>query len=319
MKPYLIDLNDPNDCIGKYVDEDRDRNFIKEHLNLLLVIPGPEEIHEVTKSVFYATNEISNHMQQVGFETMFVRGGEIEVTVRGKKCLVTGGDILHFGCYNAHRMVWLKETPWVGFFHNMNIHQPMVDKMLVNENYPELTEDEIAELYRQSYGCYYLAEPVAEEVPKSEIHEIRAPEFAFATFTHDGVTMRQKIGRWETDGMYEIWELNMEDGFHGVCGIPNPKTCIYYVTEGNVRFKVFNNEFTAPKDSIVNIPAYATHSFQSIGKSVMYDTYSSTMIFDLASEWKSYMTNSPEKLKDKDFTDALKRKYNCYITQWGRA
>jgi quercetin dioxygenase-like cupin family protein len=318
MKPYLINLNDPSDCLGKFVDEDRDRNFTKEHLTLLLTITGPEEIHEVTRSVFYKNNEISNHMQRFGFETMFVRGGEIEVTVRGKKCRVTDGDILHFGCYNAHRMVWLEDTPWLGFFHNMNICQPMADKMLVNENYPDMTEAEIAEIYRESYDCCYLAPPIAAEVPKSEVSEVRTPEFAFATFTFDGLEMRQKVGRWETDGMYEIWEFNMEDGFRAGCGEPNPKNCIYYVKEGNVRFRVFNKEFVAPKDSIVHIPPYATHSFQSDGKSVMYDTYSSTMYFDLISEWKSYEANEPEKLQDKAFIDSLKKKYNCCITEWGR-
>ena len=316
MKPYLIDLNDPNDCICKYVDFDRDRNFTKEHLDLLLTITGPNEIHEVTKSVFYKSNEISNHMQQSGFETMFVRDGDIEVTVRGRKCRVTAGDIMHFGCYNAHRMVWLEDTPWVGFFHNMNIHQPVADKMLVNENYPDLTEAEIAEIYRESYDCYYLANPIADNVPKLEIQEIRPPEFAFATFTFDGVEMRQKIGRWETNGIYEIWEFNMEDGFRIDSGKPNPKASIYYVTEGSVHFKVFNNEFIAPKDSVVHIPAYATHSFQSTGKSVMYDTYSSTMYYDLICEWKSYEAYAPEKLEDKEFVESLKKKYNCYITEY---
>lgn len=318
MKPYLINLNDPDDCLGKYVDEDRDRGFIKEHLDLLVVALGPEEVHEVTRSVFYKGNEINNHMQQFGYETMFVRGGEIEVTVRGRKCLVTDGDILHFGCYNAHRMRWLKDTPWVGFFHNMNIHQPMADKMLINENYPELTDAEIAEFYRESYDCYYLAEPVAVEVPKSEILEIRQPEFAFATFTFDGVTMRQKIGRWETNGMYEVWEFNMDDGYFTRFDNPSPKASIYYITEGNVRFKVFNKEFLAPKDSIVHIPPYAIHSYQSEGASVMFDAYGSALLHDYVSDLKSYETYEPEKLKDKGFVDSLKKKYNCYITESGR-
>ena len=317
MKPYLINLNDLNDYVKKYVDEQRDQHFIKEHLYLLLTITGPEEIHEFASSVFYKGNENHYHMQRYGYETMFVRGGAMDVTVRGRTCRVTEGDILHFGCYNAHRMVWLEDTPWLGFFHNMNICQPLEDKMLLNENRPDLTEADIDVLYWESYGVAYMPKPVTVNVPKSEVSEVRTPEFAFATFTFDGLEMRQKIGRWETDGMYEIWEFNMEDGFRAGCDKPNPKNCIYYVKEGNVRFKVFNKEFVAPKDSIVHIPSYATHSFQSDGKSVMYDTYSSTMYFDLISEWKSYEANAPEKLKDKAFIDSLKKKYNCYITEWG--
>jgi len=318
MKPYLIDLNDPNDCIGKYIDEHRDSNFVKERLDLLLMLPEPGNLHEIAKSVFYKGNENHYHMHRRGYETMFVRGGEIELTIRGMKCRVTGGDIIHLGCYNAHRMVWLQDSPWIGLFHNMYVCKSLDDKMLLNENCPDMTEAEIDESYWESYDVYYMPKPDAAEAPESGVQEVRAPGFAFATFDSDGVKMRQKVGRWETGGLYDIWELNMEDGFCGGCGKPNPKACIYYVTEGIVDFKVFDKEFRAPKESIVHIPAYATHSFKSIGNSVMYDTFSGTLIHDLASEWKSYEINAPEKLKDKEFVDALKKKYNCYITQWGR-
>jgi quercetin dioxygenase-like cupin family protein len=314
----MINLHDPDDCLAKYVDMDRDRNFIKERMDLLVEVLGPEEPHEVTRSVFYAGDEMQCHIAIRGFETMFVGDGEIEVTVRGRKCRVGKGDILHFGSYNAHRMRWLKDTPWVGFFHKMNISQPTADKMLLSENCPDMKDSDLDEIFRESYDCYYLAEPVAVEVPKSEIAEIRAPEFAFATFALDGVTMLQKIGRWETDGMYEIWELHMEDGFYVESSKPNPKACIYYVTEGNVRFRVFDNEFVAPRDSIVHLPPYAIHSFQSAGKSVMFDMTGSTMSFDLLSEWKSYEAYAPEKLKDREFVASLKKKYQCYVDGWGR-
>ena len=315
--PYLIDLNDPDDCIGKYVDMDVDVNFVKERMDLLLEILGPQETHEVTRSVFYKDNEMRCHMAKRGFETMIVGDGEIEVTVRGRRCRATKGFIFHFGAYNAHRMKWLKDTPWVGLFHNMNISQPTIDKMLLNEKCPEMSDAERAAVFGATYDLYDLAEPVVEDVSASEIYEVRPPEFAFATFSYNGLTMRQKVGRWETDGMYEIWEFNMDDGFLVGNKKPDPKPCVYYITEGNVRFNVFDDEFIAPKDSIVHIPSYGIHSFQSVGKSVMFSLMGGAMLFDLISEWRSYETYDPDKLKDKAFVDALKKKYNCYITEFG--
>ena len=316
MKPYLIDLNDPDDCIGKFVDMDHNAGFVKERMNLLLEILGHEETHEVTNSIFYKDNIAHCHMANHGFETMFVGDGEFEMTVRGRRCIATKGDILHFGTHNAHGMKWLKDTPWVGFFHKMNISQPTRAKMLLSEKCPELSDAELAEVFSASYDLIDLLDPVPVDVPKSEIYEIRPPEFAFATFEFDGLTMRQKVGRWETDGMYEIWEFNMEDDFRARDDRHDPNPCVYYVTDGSIRFKVFNDEFTATKDSIVYIPQYGMHSFQSEGKSVMFSAMGGAMFFDLISEWKAYEAKEPEKLKDEAFVSALKKKYSCCFAEW---
>ena len=316
-RKYLINLNDPDDCIGKYEDKDHNANFVKERMDLLIEMLDHDGTHEVTRSVFYEGNEAGCHMAKWGFETMFIGDGELEVTVRGRRCRSTKGDILHFGTFNAHGMKWLKDTPWIGFFHKMNICQPTIDKMLLNENCPEMSDAERAAAFSESYDLYDLAKPVVVDVPKSEIYEIRPPEFAFATFTYDGLIMKQKVGRWETDGMYEIWDFIMEDGFMAGGARPDPKPCVYYVTEGEVLFTVFKDEFIAPKDSLVHIPPYGIHSFQSIGKSSMYSVMGGVWYHDLISEWKSYEAYEPEKLKDKAFVDSLKKKYNCYLTQWG--
>lgn len=317
--PYMINLKDPDDCIGKYVDMDRDADFVKERMDLLLEILGPGETCEVTRSVFYKDNEAHCHMAKRGFETFVVGEGEFEVTVRGRRCRVSKGDILHFGSFNAHRMKWLKDTPWIGLFHNMNISQPTKDKMLLSEKCPEMNDKELADVFSASYDLYDLAPPVTTDVQKTEIYEVRPKGFAFAEFEYDGVALRQKVGRWETDGIYEIWEYDMEDGFLAGNSRPDPNPCVYYVTGGSVRFKVFDDEFIAPEESIVHIPPYGIHSFRSEGKSSLLSLKGGAMLFDLISEWKSYEANDPEKLKDAVFVGELKKKYNCYITDWGRA
>jgi hypothetical protein len=52
----------------------------------------------------------------------------------------------------------VKDTHWVGFFHKMNICQPMADKMLVSENCPDMRDSDLTSSTGESYDCYYLPE-----------------------------------------------------------------------------------------------------------------------------------------------------------------
>ena len=317
--PFLINLLDPEDCLSVHEDRDKDNDFLKERLRLILAPSGPDENNEVTDSVFFKGNEAHHHVHTRGYETFFVGDGEIELTVRGRKCHVTNGDIIHIGPWNPHRMIWLKETPWRGVFHQMNITQAMVDKMLVIDNCPDLGNDEyFLQVYRDSNQAINKPAPVAVDVPKSEITEVRTPEFAYATYQFDGITMRQKVGRWETGGVKEIWELNMEDGFYVKWGKPNPSTYVYYVVKGSVRFNVYGSEFLAPHDSIVRVPTYAIHSFRSEGKSIMYDLAGEAMMFDFLQDCESYKVYSPEKIDNREFLLELAKAYKCHVTEWGK-
>lgn len=315
--PYLINLNDPEDVIAHYIDCDRDAGFVKERMDLLVENLDYDNTHELTRSVFYPTNVMENHVAKRGCETMIVLGGEIELVSRGRRCHVTKGDIMHFGAFSSHRMHWLKETPWIGYFNKMNITRPAKDKDLLSRNCPEMTDEELADIFGESYDLYYLAEPVAVDTPKSEIETVRTPDFAFATFDIGGAILRQKVGRWETEGEFELWDVHMEPGFYASSPKPCPRPCIFYVTEGNVKFKVFNEEFEAPADSIVHLPPYAVFSFEALKKSKMYDYSIGCMLYDYLSEIKSYRVNNPEKLKDEAFVKALQKKWGCYITEYG--
>ena len=316
--PYLINLLDPEDCISVHEEIERSSGFMKERLRLILAPVGPDENHEITDSIFFKDNKAGYHIHTRGYETFFIGDGEIELAVRDKKCRITNGDIIHFGPWNGHSMKWLKDTHWRGVFHQANITQATINKMLVSNNCPDLGDDAY---YQQLYYAtsQKISKPfsVSVEVPKSEIPEVRTPDFALATFKFDGITLRMKVGRWETGGIKEIWEINLEDGFFVKWGNPNPLSYIYYVTEGRVRFKVFNDEFTAPHDSIVHIPNYAIHSFQSEGKSVMYDISGEAMTHEFLEDYTSYKTFEPEKLKDREFLFDLAKKYKCYFTEWG--
>jgi len=315
--PYLINLNDPDDIIVGYIDRDRDAGFDKESINLLVENLDFDCTHELTRSVFYENDVMENHVAKRGCETMIVGDGEIELVSRGRRCHVTKGDIMHFGAFESHRMRWLKDTPWVGYFNKMNIIQPARDKDFLSKNCPEMTDEDLANIFAESYDLYYLAEPVAVDTPKSEIENVRTPEFALAEFDVGGALLRQKVGRWETEGEFELWEVNMKAGFYAKSPKPCPKPCIFYITEGSVKFKVFNEEFVAPADSVVHLPPYAVFSFEALEDTKMYDYVIGCMLYDYLSEIQSYETFEPDKFKEGTIVKELQKKWGCYITEYG--
>ena len=316
--PYLINLNDPEDVAEHHVDQDRNAGFIKERIDLLVENIDYNDTHELTRSVFYAGDVMDNHVAKRGCETMIVLDGEIELTHRGKRCKVTPGDIMHLGPFESHRMHFLTDITWVGYFNTMNIIQPCADKELLSANCPEMTDEELADVFGVSYDLWYLKEAVAEDSPKAEVSAVREPGFAHAEFDVDGAKLRLKVGRWETAGEFELWQIVGEKGFYAVCPKPCLKPNIFFVTEGKVRFKVFNEEFVASEKNVVHLPPYAIFSYEVEENAKMYDYSIGCMRYDLLSELKSYSTYEPEKLNDPDFVAALRKKWGGYITEYGK-
>lgn len=318
--PYLTDLNDPDDCIEKFVDFDRDAGFIKERMNLIVEILEPKGTHELTYSTFYKGDYAGYHMAKFGCESMIVGPGEMEVIVRGKKTLVHEGDVMHFGVYNEHEMYWTQDTPWVGFFHNMNICAPARNKKWAADHNPEMNDKDFADVFSATYDSIGLegAMSIAPEVDKSEIAEIRDKDFALDSFEREGLLAEQKIGRWETEGMYEYWRLTMKKGFFAESSKLNPRGNVYYIQKGSVHFKIYDEEFDAFSNNIVFIPEYSKYRFTvNEDDSVMYDMYNSCLTHNLVNELNTVKALYPEKLKDKDYVESLKEKYCCYITASG--
>ncbi len=316
--PFLIDLLSKEGCVGDYEDWERDKGFIKESLTLYNFPTGPDQANELTSSIFYAGNVAASHMQKRGFETMFVNGGEIELTVRNRTCKVTAGDIIHFGSYNPHRMHFVKQTPWVGFFNRMHVSKPMVDKELLSANCPEFNDAYLTEVYRESYDVFHL-EPMSTEIlcPKETFPEVKTPEFEHERHEIEGDTMRLKIGRWESDGLFEIWEHNLRKGFYAKSAIPNVKENLFYVKSGRVGVRVFKYEFEATAENVIHIPPYGMYELEVLEDAVVFDVTGNSLLQGYISDVNYFKRCENEVLKDEARMAELRKKYNVYITEYG--
>jgi hypothetical protein len=159
--------------------------------------------------------------------------------------------------------------------------------------------------------------PVSATVPKEEVPEVRTPDRPLRVFELEGVTMKQYTGCWENNGLTELWMAELMDGFTAEFNSDDPNTDMFYIIDGEVRFKVDGEEFTATRDCIVKIPGYAPRSFTARGKAVMYDLAGLTHWLDLLEDYTSIKTTNPERLNDREAMATLKEKYNCHISSFG--
>jgi hypothetical protein len=83
--------------------------------------------------------------------------------------------------------------------------------------------------------------------------------------------MKMLTARWENGGVNELWAAEMEPGFYAEWVQYPPAPEMYYITAGEVRFRVYDEEFTAYPECLVKIPKFADHSLQVLSKAVMYD------------------------------------------------
>ena len=306
---YLIRMNDPADWV-RSVDEGT------QQVNDFILPIGPYEKNEMSDTIYHKGAAVEYHEHRVGFETFFVRDGRVECTLRGKRFILEKGDIVHIPPYVAHGFVHLEEgTVWRELFQEINMAQKIQNKNLVKNNYPGLYEDpEFQNVYQDDYRRIMRETPVPEDVPKESMHEVRTPGFAYSTYRFDGLTMRLVIGRWECNGVKEVWEAEMEKGLRIRWDAPHPDYELYYICEGSVKFQILDEEFAAGPDCLVHIPPYAKHQMEVLEDARMYDCGCPGRLLDLFEDLDSLKAYQPEKLKDAAFMKNFMYEHECWVT-----
>jgi hypothetical protein len=89
-----------------------------------------------------------------------------------------------------------------------------------------------------------------------------------------------------------------------------------YCSAGEIKFKVYDEEFTAYPECVVKIPIFASHSIQAVKKSVMYDIGGLTRWHALLQD-RSAILNDPARAGDKALMEKIKAKYGCQIMTYG--
>jgi mannose-6-phosphate isomerase-like protein (cupin superfamily) len=151
-----------------------------------------------------------------------------------------------------------------------------------------------------------------------ELEAVRNPSRPLAQYKLDGVTMNMVVARWETNGVREIWQARMDQGFHAEWNDYPLLPELFYVTEGRVKFTVYGEEYVAYEDCLVKIPRYAPHSLVAETDAAMYDLGGLSVWELFLHDYTALLKNDPEKAKDPETLKKLKASYQVYIKSIGK-
>lgn len=306
---YVIHMNDSADWLRHY-DEGT------QVVNDFILPVGPHQKDEMSDTIYHKDATVPYHQHRRGVETFYIAAGSVECFIRGRRFIALTGDMIHLPPHTPHGFHFLEEgTIWRELFQEIDMSQGILEKNTVMQNYPELLkDDEFLVVYRGGRNELRREPPVCETVDRTEMHELRTPEFAFSEYHGDGFDLKLKVGKWETGGVKEVWHASLKQGLKVSFDYPHPHYELYYVTGGRIKLTVLGEEFIAEKDTLIRIPPFRKHSFEVLEDATLFDYGGETDLMALLEDYKSVMTNDPARLNDPTAHTAFLRKYGCFAT-----
>ena len=181
---------------------------------VFLMPEGPRQINELGDVFYIKDARVAYHDHRRGYETFLIDGGAVESTLNHKKCVVEKGDMMHIrpGVYHGfHHLV--ENTIWRELFQEIDMYNSCNQRDILRELRPELLEDPEFRASRQRrLGTSYREMPLARQADKRDIPQIRPQGYSLRKFCFPGIELGLKVGRWETGGEREIWEITLTKG-----------------------------------------------------------------------------------------------------------
>jgi quercetin dioxygenase-like cupin family protein len=281
---YLIRMLNPED----WIRSSEEAGFV---INEFTLPQGPFGKNQMSDTVYHDGAEVPYHEHSKGVETYFLAKGSVECFVRAKHFSMKAGDILHLPPYTGHGFRILEEgTILRGLFQEAGREEPI------------------------------LREPIRawQDMDRTQMPNCRTPEFGWATYIFNGVTLRLKVGRWECNGVKEIWHASFEKNMTLECRDPCPDYSLYHITKGRIRFNVLGEDFEAGPDNLVLIPPEHPYSIETVENSEMYDNGCSAFLLSMLEDIATLKKTSPEDIENRDFLKNFMRRYGCFVTSFNK-
>ena len=303
---YLIDMDE-------YVDRRDPRPRAK-----LYIEAGPNGLNEVCDAIYFAGNGNQSHEHVNGFETFLVDDGAIELIQLSKKATTRKGDIVHILPYQPHAIHILEDNSiWRAFHQGLWLFDFMKKKLdFRDRNWdlffsPEFKAGKAVQdkAVRSDYGI-----PECREVSPKELPSIRQYESALAEYSYEGITLKLKVGRWETAGLKEVWQLHLSQGYRLSWDVIHPFTHLYDVFNGSVRVSLQGMEpFTAKTRDLLHIPEFLGGSIEALEDTVLLDAGCQGYLTRFMDELNIYKIKEPLKLKDQSFVKEIMKKNDYHV------
>ena len=280
---------------------------------------GPHMINECCEANYFTGNKVPYHEHTSGYETFLVDAGAVEVMAYSKKAVAKKGDIVHIPPYTPHSIHILEDgTIWRAFHQDLRLTQNMIDERRVRDLYPEIfnapnfREDVIARQH-SSVWFDYIA-PECTDVSASELSLVRPFDFALAKYAFDGVELRLKVGRSETGGAKEVWQLVLKGGYTFSWLPNNIHPLLFDVFSGSVEVRLDGLDgFAAKTRDLLHIPKFVAGSITTLEDTVLLDCGCQGFLTRLMDEFQAYRIREPSKLGDREFVQKIMKKHDYYI------
>ena len=318
---YLIDVNDEKNWLYPIINREANGNVWEEARTVHFPM-GKESLMRVTDSVFHPQPSAHCHYHRNAYEIFFWSMAPFDFYSGGKVAEVQPGSITLHRPYDAHGFAFRDLTRKVGFFHRMDM--TLDDGMcgaLLREKRPDARKrPDFPKVGPVLPDIARAEDPVDyKRVDWKEMDSVRHISRPLAVEHFDGVTMKMLIARWETGGVKEVWAAEMERGFTA-CSNPFPlKTEMLYVTEGEVKFTVYDDTFVAHRECIVKLPKYGEYRIEALTDAVVYDVNGQTEWFGLFRDLSSIRCTDPARLADGEAMRELRFRHNREIRAIGKA
>ena len=314
---YLYDLNDPKNFIEQ-VDMKRPDGRVFEHQHTILMPENPRRNFCMTDSIMLKSPEGSPpamHVHRESYEIFFVDSGGMDSYVNGQKAYVKPGSILFYQPFQAHGAYFHENVKFRGFFHDRPYYEEGDAYFLLHSSNPDFLLDPELPLDNLPMKDFIDRETPYnyKEVPPEQCSCIRHRERPMAQFNLEGgCTAKMLTGRWENSGLCEMWCFEMKKGFSAESDKYPKITDLYYVTEGEIKFRVYNEEFIAKTEHVVKIPRWTPRRFEALTDAVMYDVGGMPMWYSYFLDRESIHGLAPERAKDPKTWETLRKKFDIH-------
>lgn len=281
---------------------------------------GRWEKNECSDTIYANGTETPYHEHTKGVECFLISRGHVTATIRNKRATADKGDMILIQPYLGHGFIHYDDGEgmvWRECFQEIDMSGGIERKCRIKDNYGDelYFEPEFRKRYLAKNNDIAREAPEPIDVPKEEIPEIRPYDFGFSTYKMGKLEMRQKVGRWETRGVKEVWQLLADKGVSLNWDDPYGDSEIFLVVKGKTHWKVLDEEFDAGADCYVKIPAYAKHSVEVLEDGTeLLDLGCSAYLNDMLEEYTALKKREPERMENREEVKALFRKFNCFLT-----
>ena len=153
-----------------------------------------------------------------------------------------------------------------------------------------------------------------KDVSKYEIPAIRPYDFGLNEFEFGECILKQKVGKWETFGNKEIWQVRLPAGYELSWGAMNPFWNLYVVYSGAVEVTIDTGErFTAKERDILHIPSRVAAQIVTTENTVLLDYNCQGHLLRALAELKSLEVGQPGTIGNADIIDRLLSQNDCHV------